>query len=125
MRLFTGELTRFLIVGCLNTAFYYGLYLLFLHVFSLHYLIAHFISFFISLIGSFFLNTYFTYKVKPTVKKFLMYPLTQVVNTVLSAVFLYILVELLTVNSSYAPIVAVFFTVPITFIITGKVLKSS
>src|SRR5690625_4071105 len=109
MRFINGEFIRFVIVGCLNTGLYYAIYLLCLHVLTLHYLVAHFIGFFISLIGSFFLNTYFTYRVKPTLIKFLKFPLTQVANTVISAIFLYVLVELLHVNSSFAPIVAVFF----------------
>lgn len=125
MRFLKGEFVRFVIVGCLNTGFYYAIYLLCLHVFSLHYLAAHFIGFFISMVGSFFLNTYFTYKVKPTLIKFLKFPITQLANTVLSAVFLFVLVEWMHVSSTFAPIVAVFFTVPITFIITGKILKGS
>lgn len=125
MKLFKGEFVRFVIVGVVNTGTYYALYLLGLYILEWHYLVAHFFGFFLSMIGSFFLNTYFTYKVKPTWMKFFKFPLTQVANTVITTGILYILVDWIHINSSYAPILAMFFTVPITFIITGKILKTS
>lgn len=125
MKFFNGEFARFVIVGVLNTGIYYTLYLLGLAVLEWHYMAAHFFGFFLSMIASFFLNTYFTYKVKPTWAKFLKFPLTQVANTIITTAILFILVDWLHLSSSYAPIVAMFFTVPITFIITGKILKKS
>lgn len=119
------EFIRFIIVGITNTAVYYLIYLSCLHVLNLHYFLSHAIGFSISLIGSFFLNSYFTYKVKPTLIKFIKFPLTQVVNTLASTLFLFILIEWLSVNSSFAPLIAVMFTIPITFIITGRILKPS
>jgi putative flippase GtrA len=83
------------------------------------------LGFAISLVGSFFLNTLFTYKVKPTMTKFLKFPLTQLVNIATSATLLFLLVSYFQMNSSIAPIVAVIFTIPITFLVTGKVLKTT
>lgn len=125
MRLFKGEFIRFVLVGVLNTGTYYLFYLCGLHFLKWHYMMAHFMAFLISLIGSFFLNTYFTYQVKPTWRKFLKFPLTQIANTIITTMILYLLVDWLQFGSSYAPLVAMFFTVPITFIITGRVLKPS
>lgn len=125
MKLVNGEFARFVIVGVLNTGSYYALYLLALSAFSWHYLVSHFFGFLLSMVGSFFLNTYFTYKVKPTCIKFLKFPLTQVANTVITTAILFVLVEWLHLSASYAPIAALFFTVPITFMITGRILKSS
>lgn len=121
--LFNREFTRFIIVGVMNTIHYYLIYLLILYVFQLNYLYAHFIGFLFSLIGSFFLNSYFTYRVKPTLAKFFQFPLTQVVQTIATAVFLYVSVEWLHIHDVYAPLIVVFFTVPITFFITGSILK--
>ncbi|HLR10667.1 MAG TPA: GtrA family protein [Sporosarcina sp.] len=125
MKWFKGEFLRFVIVGVINTGTYYGLYLLGLYWLEWHYMMAHFFGFICSLIGSFFLNTYFTYKVKPTWKKFFQFPLTQVANTVITTIILFVLVEWFQLSSGLAPIVAMFFTVPITFIMTGKILKTS
>lgn len=119
------EFMRFIIVGGINTVTYYSIYLSCLHIFQFHYFLSHAIGFTISLIGSFFLNSYFTYKIKPTLVKFIKFPLTQVVNTLASTTILFILIEWLGINSSFAPLIAVIFTIPITFIITGRILKPS
>ncbi|MGG0642596.1 GtrA family protein [Sporosarcina gallistercoris] len=119
------EFITFAIVGVVNTATYYGFYLLGLKGMGLAYMIAHFSAVLLSMIISFFLNSYVTYKVKPTLKKFLMYPLTQLVNIAVTAVLLYVLVDGLRVNSSIAPLAAMIVTVPVTFFVTGKVLKAA
>ena len=125
MRFIHHEFVRFVIVGVINTATYYGLYLILLKGLGVYYFAAHIISFLISLTGSFFLNSYFTYKVKPTLGKFIRYPLTQVANTVITSVLLFLFVEVFGLSSSLAPIAALFFTVPLTFIMTGKILKAT
>ncbi|MDW0110573.1 GtrA family protein [Sporosarcina aquimarina] len=119
------EFITFAIVGVINTATYYSFYLLGLKTLGLAYMIAHFSAVVLSMIISFFLNSYITYKVKPTWKKFLMYPITQLVNIVVTAILLYILVDGLHVNSTIAPIGALIITVPVTFVVTGKVLKAA
>lgn len=119
------EFITFAIVGVINTATYYGFYLVGLKGLGLAYMISHFSAVILSMIISFFLNSYVTYKVKPTLKKFLMYPLTQLVNIAVTAILLYILVDGLHVNSSIAPLAALIVTVPVTFVVTGKVLKAA
>ncbi|MFC4323766.1 GtrA family protein [Litchfieldia salsa] len=125
MRFNQSELFRFVIVGGINTFHYYVLYLFLLHVVESHYFVAHSIGFLSSLIGSFFLNTTFTYKVKPTWAAFIRYPLTQLFNTSATSLLLFLFIEILQMNSSVAPIIAVLFTLPATFILTGRVLKKS
>lgn len=119
------EFITFAIVGVINTATYYSFYLVGLKALGLAYMIAHFSAVILSMVISFFLNSYITYKVKPTWKKFLMYPITQLVNIVVTAILLYILVDGLHVNSTIAPIGALIITVPVTFVVTGKVLKAA
>lgn len=117
------EFTRFIAVGIINTVTYYTIYLLLHNVLSMPYLLAHIIGFFISLNISFFLNSYVTYKVKPTLKKYLLFPLTQVVNISVSTALIFIFVEFLKIDSNIAPFAAVLFTVPITFIVSSKIMK--
>ena len=117
------ELIRFIIVGFINTGTYYLFYLFFNHLIQLNYLPSHIIATLLSMIGSFYLNSYFTYKTKPTLKKFLQFPLTQAVNIIVSTSFLYVFVHFLGLNETIAPIFSVVFTIPFTFIITGKILK--
>lgn len=117
------EFTRFVVVGVINTLTYYAIYLILHNLLSLPYLLAHLAGFLISLNISFFLNCYVTYRIKPTLKKYLYFPLTQVVNISVSTLLIFIFVEFLKLNSNIAPFAAVLFTVPITFIISGKILK--
>lgn len=119
------EFTRFIVVGVINTLSYYSIYLVLHNVVNLPYLIAHLVGFLISLNISFFLNCYVTYRIKPTLKKYLYFPLTQVVNMSVSTVLIFVFVEFLNLNSNIAPFAAVLFTVPITFIVSSKILKDS
>lgn len=117
------EFTRFVVVGVINTLTYYAIYLVLHNLLSLPYLVAHLAGFLISLNISFFLNCYVTYRIKPTLKKYLYFPLTQVVNISVSTLLIFVFVEFLKLNSNIAPFAAVLFTVPITFIISSKILK--
>src|SRR5690606_13747697 len=117
------EFTRFIFVGVVNTMSYYSIYLVFHNVFALPYLLAHNVGFFISLNISFFLDCYVTYRIKHTLKKYLYFPLTQVVNMSVSTALMFIFVEFLHLNSNIAPFAAVLFTVPITFVVSGRILK--
>ncbi|WJY27260.1 GtrA family protein [Sporosarcina trichiuri] len=119
------EFISFAVVGVINTATYYAFYLFGLKGLGLAYMAAHFGAVFLSMVISFFLNSYVTYKVKPTLKKFLIYPVTQLVNIVVTAGLLYLLVDGLGMNSTVAPLAALIITVPVTFVVTGKVLKAA
>ncbi|WP_281975179.1 GtrA family protein [Halobacillus litoralis] len=123
MSKWNNEFTRFVVVGGLNTANYYLFYVLFYNFLGWFYLLSHILAFFISMVISFFLNVYFTYKVKPTLGKFLMFPFTQVVNMSVSSLLIYLFVDMLHWNGNIAPLAAVIFTVPITFLVTSKILK--
>lgn len=125
MRYINHEFTRFIIVGGINTGHYYLIYLLCLQLLHTHYFLAHILGFGSSFIGSFFLNSYITYQVKPTLAKFIRFPLTQVVNILSSTILIFVIIEWLQVSSSLAPLIAVVFTVPITFIVTRRILKPS
>lgn len=120
-----NEFIRFVIVGGINTFHYYIVYIFFLYLLEIHYFSAHIIGFISSLMGSFFLNTLYTYRVKPTWGAFIRFPLTQLINSITMAVLLFLFVEQLHMNRSIAPMLAVVFTIPLTFILTGRVLKTS
>ncbi|UXR77080.1 MULTISPECIES: GtrA family protein [unclassified Staphylococcus] len=116
------EIIRFVIVGGLNTVNYYIVYLLLLHVFHIQYLISHIIGFIVAFIISYYLNCYFVYKVKPTLKKFLAFPLTQVVNMGVQTLLIYLFVDFLDFNESIAPFVGLIVTIPITYVLSKFIL---
>lgn len=116
------QIARFVFVGCMNTLNYWLLYLLFTHIFHFHHLTAHSIAFIVSMIGSFFMNTYFTYKTKVTLKKFLQFPLTYIVNFIITTVSIYVLVDVLNLNKDVAPLISSVIAIPFTFEISKKIL---
>ncbi|AOR37480.1 sugar transferase [Streptomyces fodineus] len=107
-------------VGVVNTAAYYGLYLLFLN--WLPYLFAHVLAFVISMIGSFFLNARFTYRIRPTWRKFLLFPLTNVTNFLVTTLGVYVVVDLLHAGSRFAPLLASAAAIPVTFVVSRWVM---
>ena len=113
---------RFNLVGVINTINYYILYLIFADTLHFYYLKAHFLSFFLCLIGSFFMNSYFTYRTKPTLKKFLQFPLTSIVNIVISTAIIFLSVQLLHLPDFIAPLLASVFPIPFTFLVTRMIL---
>jgi putative flippase GtrA len=118
------ETIKFILVGFFNTLHYYLWYLMFTEIFTLHYIISHWVAFLISMVGSFYLNTYFTYRSKPSWKKFFQFPLTYVVNIIVSTSALYILREWFYLSNKLAPLLASGVAIPFTFIISRKILKS-
>lgn len=117
------EIIKFVIVGGINTLDYYLVYLILLKLFNVHYMLSHIIGFVVSFIISYYLNCYFVYNVKPTLKKFLSFPLTQVVNMGMQTLFLYVFVRWFNFPSEIAPFVGLIVTIPITFMLSKWLLR--
>lgn len=115
-----GQAVRFGLVGVVNTATYYGMYLLFLR--WLPYLVAHVAAFALSTVGSFLLNCWFTYRTRPTWRKFLLFPLTTAANFVITTGGVYVLVDLLHTGDRAAPLMAAAAAVPITFVLSRTIM---
>ncbi|MFF2523644.1 GtrA family protein [Streptomyces liangshanensis] len=114
------QLVRFALVGVVNTGTYYALYLLLLT--RLPYVAAHVSAFTLSMVGSFFLNSHFTYRTRPTLRKFLLFPLTNAANFVITTSGVYVLVDVLRLSSRYAPLAAAGAAVPITFVVSRAIM---
>lgn len=117
-----GQLVRFGVTGVANTAVYYASYRLLLLV--LHYVPAHFIAWAISVVFSFFMNSYFTYRVKPTWRKFLAFPSTSLVNLLFTSAGSILLVEAFSFDERYATLIMGILAIPITFGMTTFILDS-
>ncbi|MET9429950.1 MULTISPECIES: GtrA family protein [unclassified Streptomyces] len=116
-----GQIVRFALVGVVNTATYYGFYLLFLSL-SLPYVAAHVVAFLLSMTGSFFLNCHFTYRTRPTWRKFLLFPLTNAANFVITTSGVWLLVDVAGLSSRYAPLLAAAAAIPITFVVSRTIM---
>lgn len=112
---------RFVIVGFINTFNYYILYLVFMYL-GIPYIFSHSIAFAVSMIGSFFLNCFFTYKTKPTFSKFLQFPMTYIVNYSVTTLSIYILVGVFQMNEFIAPLIAAIIPIPFTYMVSKWIL---
>lgn len=116
----SGRIVRFGIVGVINTATYFGLYLL-LRM-QMPYLVAHVIAFSMAVIGSYFLNCRFTFRVRPSWRSFRLFPLSNLSNFLITTTGLYILVDKLGLDERLAALPAAAVAIPITFLVAQYVL---
>ncbi|WP_344460649.1 GtrA family protein [Kitasatospora kazusensis] len=107
-------------VGLVNTAVFYTCYLL-LHP-HLPYFAAFTAAFLASMVGSFFMNTYFTYRTRPTWRKFLLFPLPNVTNYLVQSGGVLALVQWCGVDDRIAPLLAAVVALPVTFVLSKLVL---
>ncbi|SDY13790.1 GtrA family protein [Thermoactinomyces sp. DSM 45892] len=116
------QVIRFIIVGVVNTVHFNLLYLIMYRFFSWGYYVSFLLAFVISMVGSFFMNSFYTYRVKPTWKKFIQFPMTNAVNFVVTTIGVYVLGDLLDWNKTISPFIASLIAIPFTFIISKKIL---
>ncbi|MFJ2879712.1 glycosyltransferase [Streptomyces sp. NPDC086796] len=109
-------------IGIVNTAVYLAVYA------SLNrwipYLIAHVIGFAVSIVGSFFLNTYITCRTKPTWHGFFRYPLSSLVNLALTGVLLFAGVHTLDMGKNVAAVAAGLLATPLSFLLARWAINS-
>ncbi|WP_413222308.1 flippase GtxA [Staphylococcus aureus] len=120
-----AEILKFIIVGGINTLNYYVVYLLLLKLLHIEYMISHITGFLVAFMISYYLNCYFVYRVKPTWRKFISFPITQIVNVSLQTVLLYVFVSWLNLPAEIAPFAGLVITIPITFVFSKWILKDS
>ncbi|HCV3727819.1 TPA: flippase GtxA [Staphylococcus aureus] len=120
-----AEILKFIIVGGINTLNYYVVYLLLLKLLHIEYMISHITGFIVAFVISYYLNCYFVYRVKPTWRKFISFPITQIVNVNLQTVLLYVFVSWLNLPAEIAPFAGLIITIPITFVLSKWILKDS
>ncbi|EGL16401.1 MULTISPECIES: GtrA family protein [unclassified Paenibacillus] len=119
-RFFSAEFIRFGIVGVFNTLHHYLWFFVF-GVF-LNYDFANVFAFIISMIGSFYLNCYFTYKVRPTFKKFIKFPLVYLVQILMAYSIPKIGVEIFNVKEIFVPLLTSF-SIPVVFLLSRYILR--
>lgn len=111
----------FCIIGGINTVIYNGLYIFGLYI--MPYMASNIVAYIISLTISFFLNCKFNFKVKPTIKKYLLFPLTGLATFICQTGGLFILVDLIHLPEEICGLIASLVAIPITFIIMKYILR--
>ncbi len=115
------SVATFGVVGVVNTAVYYAAYLLIRLL--VPYFVAHLLALAVGMVVSFFLNSYWTFRTRPTWRKFALFPLTNATNYAMITVGVVVLVEWLGVASRIAPLIAAAAAVPVTFLLSRRVLS--
>ena len=113
-------LLRYALVGVVNAATYYVVYLAVLG--EVGYLTAHIVGLGAAMVVSFFLNCRVTFRVRPTWQRFVLYPASQAVNIAATTIGVVGLVTL-GVDERIAPLVAAVLAVPASFVAARFVLS--
>jgi putative flippase GtrA len=112
---------RFVLVNALNTALYWGLYLLLLPVAP--YLLANTIALVVAVLVAYVANARYAFKVSTSRWSLVMYLGTNGTTVVLRTVVVWVLVDLLALSPALAPPVAVAVTMPVAFVLTGWAMR--
>jgi len=119
------QFLKFGIVGLSNTLIAYAVYAFFVFI-NLHYFIANFIAFTVSVTNSFYWNKKYVFKNKDKsfknillsyVKVYISYSITGII---LGNVLLFIFIDLLHISKYIAPFLSLFISVPLNFILNKK-----
>ncbi|MGW2086666.1 glycosyltransferase [Streptomyces sp. NPDC001880] len=116
------QFIEFGLIGIINTAVYLAVYA------SLNawipYMAAHVIGYAVSVVGSFLLNSCITCRTKPTWQAFVRYPLSSVVNLVLTGILLYLGVSRLGMDKNIAAVAAGILATPFSFLLARWAIDS-
>lgn len=115
-----ARFVRFAVVGVLNTIVHY---LVFLPLwFVLPYLAAHLVAISSATLFSYYFNCRFTFGVRPTARRLLLYPLSNLANIALSTAAVYLFVESFSVDSRVATLLGGIAAMPVTFVVSRTIL---
>ncbi|MDX9960834.1 MAG: GtrA family protein [Aliarcobacter sp.] len=118
-----NKFIKFIGVGVINTIASYLAYILF--ALFLDYQIAYAIAFVFGIILSFVLNTKYVFEVQQTIKKFLLFPLVYLIQYLLGAGMMSLIVEIFEINKFIAPLIVTMCLIPVSYLMSKKILEKS
>lgn len=119
-RFLTSKPIRFLLMGGINTATTYLVYLL-LATF-VHYQIAYVISYIAGIAFSYFLNAKFVFSVSLNRRGLFLFPLVYGFQYLVGFAAMFFLVEKMNVDHRIAPIIVTIVTIPVTYCLSKWIL---
>ena len=108
------QFARFIISGAINTGITYGAYLLLLPVVG--YLAAYSAAYLAGILLSYWLNSVFVFRQPMNWRGLARFPLVYVFQYALTAMLLWLLVDILGIGERIALLAAIAVTVPVTFL---------
>lgn len=116
-----GRLARFGLVGAFNTGIYFALYLP-LHTVA-PYLVAHLGATAVAMVFSYFLNCFITFRVRPRWSTFLLFPLSNLTNVLVTTAGLPIAVQWCGIDERVAPLPVSLLAIPVTYVVASLVMR--
>ena len=114
---------RFLVVGVINTAVSYAVYLALLHV--VDYRMAYTIGYLAGFVVGYFLQARFVFRTRPAARSAVGYAATYVTIYAASVLLLWLAVDMLHVPKPWAMLVVLCVTVPTTFVLLSRGFRPS
>lgn len=111
----------FVVVGTINTAIYYVGYLL-LHGAGVQYLVAHLCATAFAMVCSYFLNCWLTFRITPSWRTFVLFPLSNLANVVITTAGMRLVVGYTSIDQRIAPLPVAAIAIPITYVLTRYLL---
>ena len=118
-----SQFVKFVGIGGINTIITYLLYLLLLLIFS--YQISYTVTYIFGIILAYWLNLKFVFNEKSSKRKIVLYPLVYIVQYTFGMIILHIAIDTFSFPKEIAPILVVVLTIPLTFILTKKILSGT
>lgn len=116
------EFQKFIVGGLINTVIGYSGYLLLLML-SSSYSLSYIGSFIIGILCSYLVNSIFVFRTPLSLKKLLSFPIVYMVQLVLGYLLLYLFIDRLQINEVIAPLIVTAITVPVTFLLSKRIIK--
>lgn len=114
--LFNLRFTRFLLSGIFNTGLTYVLFLILLPL--VDYRRAYTIVYCIGILLTYVTNGFFVFRVGLNVKSMILFPLIYVAQYFVNMLIITFWVDSLGMNSKVAPIIAIAFSIPVTYMLS-------
>lgn len=111
---------KFLLGGLANTGFSYAVYLLLKLV--LPYQVAYFLAYVVGVVFSYVVNSLLVFRVPLSWRRFLAFPVVYVVQYVSGALLLSLLVEMLGISKTWAPLLVTAALLPLTYLLSKLLL---
>ena len=115
------EIVLFCIVGSTAMAIHYGIYYVLLHILPVN--VAFSLGYFISFLYNFTMTSYFTFRVKPSVGRFLRFAASHGTNYLLQILLLNFFIHVMGVDDKMAPVPVYAISVPVNYLLVRLAMK--
>jgi len=116
------ELIKYCIIGCSGALLDFITYTILIKAFGMNYLLANALSVTAGITNNFFLNAYLNFKVTDKLfKRFISFYLVGMLGLVISEILLYLLVDIMSMNSIIAKIITIFVITIVQFILNKTI----